>query len=46
MRRFFRVKRVRAVGEPPPDNFDNHREEIQVTQVPDAPKVGSLPVVR
>ena len=38
---------MRAAAEPLPDNPDNRREdEIQVTRVPGAPKVGSpsLPV--
>jgi hypothetical protein len=42
MLRFFPVKSVRATVEPLPSNSDNRREEIQVTRVPDAPKVGSL----
>jgi len=40
---------MRAAAEPLPDDPDNRREdEIQVTRVPDAPKVGSpsLPVER
>jgi len=40
---------MRAVAEPLPDDPDNRREdEIEVTRVPDAPKVGSpnLPVAR
>lgn len=33
---------MRAEAEPPPDDPDNHRDdEIEVTRVPDAPKVGS-----
>jgi hypothetical protein len=44
MLRFFPVKSARAAVEPLPSNSDNRnrREEIQVTRVPDAPKVGSF----
>jgi len=48
-RRFFRIKALRAAAEPLPDDPDNYREdsdEIQVTSVPDGPKVGGLPMVR
>jgi len=40
---------MRAAAEPPPDDPDNrHDDEIEVTGVPDAPKVGSpsLPMTR
>jgi len=49
-RRFFRTKPtmpIRTTTEPLPDDPDNRREdEIQVTRIPDAQKVGNLPVVR
>ena len=39
------TRRIRAATEPHPDDPDNHREdEIQVSRVPDAPKVGTLPL--
>ena len=39
---------IRAAAEPLPDDPDNRSEDdmIQVTGVPDAPKVGTRPVVR
>ena len=47
MRRFLLPKRIRAAAEPLPDDPDNSREdEIQVTRVPDAPKVCGLFMVR
>jgi hypothetical protein len=34
---------MRAAAEPRPDDPDNHRDDkIQVTRVPDGPKVGYL----
>jgi hypothetical protein len=43
-RRLFWTVPIRAQAEPLPDDPDNSREDdIQVTRVPDAPKVGSLP---
>ena len=49
-RRLFRIKALRAAAEPLPDDPDNSREdpvdEIQVTPVPDAPKVGSFPMAK
>ncbi len=37
-------KRIRAAAKPRPDDPDNRREdEIQVSQVPGAPKVGIFP---
>lgn len=52
--RGFRAKRVlfwtkpmRAAAEPRPDDPDNRRDdEIQVTRVPDGPKVGNLLIVK
>ena len=42
-RRLFWTKHMRAAAEPLPDDPDNRDEdEIQVTRVPDAPKVGLL----
>jgi hypothetical protein len=47
MRRFFRIVPMRAAAEPLPDEPDNEPEdEIEVTRVLDAPRVGTLPVVR
>jgi hypothetical protein len=38
---------IRAQAEPLPDDPDNKREDdIQVTRVPNAPKVGRLPVMK
>jgi len=38
------ARRIRAAAEPRPDDPDNRREdEIQVSRVPGAPKVGILP---
>jgi hypothetical protein len=48
-RRFFRIKALRAAAEPLPDDPDScgdDPDEIQVTQVPDGPKVSGLPMVR
>jgi hypothetical protein len=46
-RRLFWTVPIRAAAEPLPDEPDNSREDgIQVNRVPDAPKVGSPPVVR
>jgi hypothetical protein len=46
-RPLFFPKRIRAAAEPLPDDPDSSREdEIQVTQVPNALKVGSIPVMR
>ena len=43
----FWTKPIRAASEPLPDDPDNNREdEIQVTRVQDAPKVGRLSVVK
>ena len=42
-RTFFRIKHLRAAAGPRPDDPDNHRDDdIQVTRVPGASKVGSL----
>jgi len=42
----FWMKPIRATAEPLPDDLDDNREdEIQVTRVQDAPKVGRLSVV-
>ena len=44
-RTFFRIKHIRAGAEPLPDDPDNTRDdEIQVSRVPGAPKVGNLPM--
>ena len=48
-RRFFTkpTMPIQTTTEPLPDDPDNRREdEIQVTRIPDAQKVGNLPVVR
>jgi hypothetical protein len=46
-RRFFWTVPIRAAAEPLPDDPDNSRDDdIQVTRLPNAPKVGSLPVMR
>jgi len=43
----FWTKPIRAAAEPLPDDPDDNREdEIQVTRVQDAPKVGLLPTVK
>ena len=40
---FFFGRRIRAAAEPLPDDPDSSRDdEIQVTQVPGAPKVGNI----
>jgi hypothetical protein len=46
-RRLFWTVPIRAQAEPLPDDPDNKREDdIQVTRVPNAPKVGRLPVMK
>ena len=42
---FFWTRHLRGAAEPLPDDPDNSQEdEIQITQVADVSKVGSLPV--
>jgi hypothetical protein len=44
---FFWTKPIRAAAEPLPDNPDNCDEDgVQIPRIPDARKVGGLPVVK